>query len=29
MTNSVHVVKEENDNIILKIIYLQIFSKII
>ena len=29
MTNNVHIFKEENDKIILKIIYQQIFSKII
>ena len=29
MTNSVHIFKEENDKILLKIIYQQIFSKII
>ena len=29
MTNSVHIFNEENDKIILKIIYQQIFSKII
>ena len=29
MTNSVHIFKKENDKIILKIIYQQIFSKII
>ena len=29
MTNSVHIFKEENDEILLKIIYQQIFSKII
>ena len=29
MTKSVHIFKEENDKILLKIIYQQIFSKII
>ena len=29
MTTSVHIFKEENDKILLKIIYQQIFSKII
>ena len=29
MTNSVHIFKEENEKILLKIIYQQIFSKII
>ena len=28
MTTSVHIFKEENDKILLKIIYQQIFSKI-
>ena len=29
MTTSVHIFKEENDKILLKIIYQQLFSKII